>query len=185
MAWLHDMVEEAVRAAEEADAMAAAVRQQRAAIERTFQLADLQVGLQRCIEGGAGLGNHLRHGAMPAGVADIAQRCLLRQSRKPLHATNERSCVTVLANALRARRQAGTALTAGPAEQRRWLHALDMLDAALSLLAEGDPGRYAGLPVRLLQPQGDEPAGWSVPTDSPHGPIAQQVALVACRIWRL
>ncbi len=70
----------------------------------------------------------------------------------------------------------GAVLTAGPAEQQGWLHALDMLDAALSLLTEGEAaGRYAGLHVRLLQPGGDEPEGWSVPTDAPHGPEAQQV----------
>lgn len=37
------MVAEAVRAAEEAEGMTAAVRQQQAAIRRTYQLAELQV----------------------------------------------------------------------------------------------------------------------------------------------
>ncbi len=41
--WLHEMVAEAVRAAEEAEGMTAAVRQQQAAIRRTYQLAELQV----------------------------------------------------------------------------------------------------------------------------------------------
>ncbi len=41
--WLHDMVAEAVRAAEEAEGMTAAVRQQQLAIRRTYQLTELQV----------------------------------------------------------------------------------------------------------------------------------------------
>lgn len=55
------------------------------------------------------------------------------------------------------------------------MHALDILDAALGLLTEDDLGRYAGLSVRLLQSDGQEPEGWSVLTDSPLGPVSQQV----------
>lgn len=74
--------------------------------------------------------------------------------------------------------QAGTALMASAAEQQRWLHALDMLDAALSLLTDSQPDRFAGLSVRLAQPgEGDDALqGWSVATDSRDEALSQQVS---------
>ena len=82
--------------------------------------------------------------------------------------------------------QAGAGLTAGAAEQQRWLHALDMLAAALSLLTEGDDSkdRFAGLAVRLAQPgEGDEALqGWAVAADSRDEALSQQVGLAAARL---
>ena len=75
--------------------------------------------------------------------------------------------------------QAGAGLTAGAAEQQRWLHALDMLGAALSLLTEGDANkdRFEGLAVRLAHPGSgdDEIQGWAVAADSRDEALSQQV----------
>ena len=73
---------------------------------------------------------------------------------------------------------------AGAAVQHRWLHALDLLDAALSLLTAAEPDRFAGLSVRLLQPLDVDAGsgsngGWAVSASRDFGEEERyQVALV-------
>lgn len=60
-----------------------------------------------------------------------------------------------------------------------------MLDAALSLLTDAQPDRFAGLSVRLAQPAegGEEPQGWCVAADSRDEALSQQ-ASARLRTWQ-
>lgn len=150
MAWLHETVAEAVRAAEQHESMKKVLREVRAAVESRFQLASVQV---RGLFWGAG-GQVKREGSKEARCA----ACLCPALSTTAQQENKGSVRGGLESRRAALRcaeppavlgvQVGGEFAVSMAEQRRQIEALKTLEGCLESLCAEDPNRFEGLSIR-------------------------------------